>query len=176
MFQSTFSATAEEVDNVTVYVTPSHNSIKCHAVNWLFTNDECCTEEFCYGIVSDTACVRARRGELSQYRAYSQLVGELESADETEKVLWKFNERMSLIGCAFVSLPIKNILVEFYVYILDEDASLLRSLADMNRLVIYFNSLEKQPGTLQVWPEGKGEAADRSPVHTLWCISTKFFT
>ena len=114
-----------------------------HALTTTLNNGSRYNEEYFYGVMIDTGCARASSGGLSQYRAYCRHIGKPESIDTSKTIHFKFGiSGKDSVGRARVKFPIKNIMLEFSVQIVDDDLPILLLLADMDRLGIFFNNLQ----------------------------------
>lgn len=93
----------------------------------------------------DTGFARASSGGLLQYKSYCRHVGQAENIDTSKTVFCKFGiSGNSSIGRARVKFPIQRIIMEITMHIIDEDVPLLLSLADMDRLNVYYKNLENR--------------------------------
>lgn len=139
-------ATADDDGNVTAYVTTAQNAIVLHALNGRTNNDTRVDENFFYGVMIDTVCVLARSGNLLQYRAYCRHVGEQENIDASKRVCYKLViTGKDSIGRATVKFPMNKITLKFNIHINDEYIPLLLSLADLDRLGIFYKNPANQP-------------------------------
>lgn len=137
-------ATADDSDNNTAYTASARNATVSHALNGSVFNDSRYNEEFFYGVMIDTGCARASSGGLSQYRAYCRHIGATEKLDTSRTVFCKFGISGKVsIGLAEVKFPINEIILSLNIHIIDDDVPLLLSLADMDRLGIFYNNLNE---------------------------------
>lgn len=137
-----FFATAEDSNNTTAYIACIRDAAVSHALTATLSIDSRYDAEFFYGVMIDTGCARASSGGLSQYRAYCRHVGQPENIDPSKKVFCKFGiSGTDSIGRARVQFPIKGIMLEFSMHVIDDDLPILLSLADMDKLGIYYNNL-----------------------------------
>lgn len=129
-------------DNTTAFVACTQDAAASHALTAERCSDFRYNDEYFYGVMIDTGCARASSGGLAQYRAYCRHVGEQEDIDKSKRVFCKFgiSGKMS-VGRARMKLPINHLVLEFCLYIIDGDLPILLSLADMDKLGIFYNNL-----------------------------------
>ena len=96
-----------------------------------------------YGILIDTGCSKASTGGSAKYRAYCCLVGTPPDIDLSNRIVCHFGVgNAKSLGVATISFPLKDQKLSVSIHILDEDLPLLLSLADMDRLQLYYNNVE----------------------------------
>ena len=137
-----YFAKADDEDNTTDYIASARDASVSHALTATFKNDSRYNDEFFYGVMIDTGSARASSGGLPQYRAYCRHIGHAENIDTSKTVYCKFGiSGKQSVGRARVKFPINGIVLEFSLHVIEDNVPILLSLADMDRLGIYFNNL-----------------------------------
>lgn len=144
---SSFKHSCSVIQDQSVYIgAPPHDAVQHH---------ERYATHF-HGIMVDTGCSRASTGGVEQYRAYCKLMGRSPVIDPKRKCAIHFgNGSTTSIGIAVVDFPLGPTWVSIDVHVLTTRVPILLSLADMDRLQIFYNNLNDkviQPETNATQP------------------------
>lgn len=112
-----------------------------HTLNWRIDYDARYSDEFFYRIMNDTFSAWSTTESLHQYLVYCRHVVLQESIDRNKRVFCKFDISGKLsAGCPSIRFPMNQIICKFNIHVIKEDVPLLLSLADMDRMKIFYNN------------------------------------
>lgn len=137
-----FMETPDMDDNTTAFIACIRDAAVSHALTAERGNDSRYNDEYFYGGMIDTGCGRASTGGLAQHRSYCRPVGEQKDIVTSKKVFCKFGiSGKKSVGGACMKLPINHLVLEFSLHIINGDLPILLSLADIDKLGIFYNNL-----------------------------------
>lgn len=100
-------------------------------------------KNFFYGLLIDTGSSCASIGGLNQYKAYYRATGQPLCIDENIQVCCRFGiSATKSRETAQISFPFNNLILQVKIRIIEKDVSLLLSLADPDRLGVFYDNID----------------------------------